>query len=404
MAASVLPFLKGSGLGFRVGRVATQLLSAFSFKFCICRRQIWEEMRAAAERNRQQITGQPPRSRPPSQPPSRPQSPPRSQPASRPASRPQSPPQSRPDSCAPSRPASRPHSPPSLDPVQPHAIPRAAAPRQGLPPRAQPPGPALPSGRACPRELPSGRASPRELSPPAAPADIAAVKHAAVQTQPQQAKHGMPPPVYMAAVPQAGAHAQMPSGQQPLQQPASPAGPEMLHQVEFVVPGTANRGGMIPSHRIADLQRAGQDEGSGGSLEGVSELQPIPKLSPRAAAAEEAEFGEMMQELQEASKLCFSWHLCPPPPFFPSRVWLYICMYTIDTHARTHARTLTHPPTHAPSHSHSHSHTHTYTYTYTYTYTCYKQFWLFTRGSSTGLRRPATHLQSVQMFIYYGNI
>lgn len=66
-----------------------------------------------------------------------------------------------------------------------------------------------------------------------------------------------------------------------------------------MIPGTANRGGMIPSHRIADLQRAGQDEGSGGSLEGVSELQPIPKLSPRAAAVEEAEFGEMMQEMQE---------------------------------------------------------------------------------------------------------
>lgn len=80
----------------------------------------------------------------------------------------------------------------------------------------------------------------------------------------------------------------------------------MLHHVEFVIPGAAEKGGMSPSHRIAELQRAGQDEGSGGSLEGVSELQPIPKLSPRAAAEEEAAFGEMMQEMQEVRKLLSS--------------------------------------------------------------------------------------------------
>ena len=268
---------------------------------CMCRRQIWEEMRAAAERNRQQITGQAPRSgapsrppsRPSSRPPSRPQSPPRSQPASRPASRPHSPPQSRPDSRPASRPASRPHSPPSLDPVQPLAPARAAAPRQGLPPRAQ-------AGHA----LPSGRAPPRDLPPIAAPAETAAVRHAAVQTQTQHSQqtqhgqHGAPALAHLPAAPQAGAGAQLPPEQQPVQ-PSSPAGPELLHQVEFVVPGAAKKDGMIPSHRIADLQRAGQDSGSGGSLEGVSELQPIPKLSPRAAAEEEAEYGQMVEEMQQ---------------------------------------------------------------------------------------------------------
>ena len=274
---------------------------------CMCRRQIWEEMRAAAERNRQQITGQPPRSAPPSrppsrpssQPPSRPQSPPRLQPASRPASRPHSPPRSRPESRPASRPASRPHSPPSLDPVQPLAPPRAVAPRQGLPPRAQP-GHALPSGRAPPRDLP----------PVAAPAETAAVKHAAVQTQTQQtqhSQHGVPALAHLSAAPQPGADAQLPPGQQPLQ-PSSPGGPELLHQVEFVVPGAARKDGMIPSQRIADLQRAGQDIGSGGSLEGVSELQPIPKLSPRAAAEEEAEYGQMVEEMQQVS-VCLSVYL-----------------------------------------------------------------------------------------------
>ena len=81
----------------------------------------------------------------------------------------------------------------------------------------------------------------------------------------------------------------------------------MLHQVEFVIPGAANNGELVPTHRIADLQRAGQDNGSGGSLEGISELQPIPKLSPRAAAEEEAEYGQMVEELQQVCHtLCLS--------------------------------------------------------------------------------------------------
>ena len=255
-------------------------------------------MRAAAERNRQQITGQAPRSRPPSQPPSRPHSPP----GSHPASRPQSPPHVRPDSRPPSRPASRPHSPPSLDPVQPQLAPRAAAARQGLPPRAQ-------HGHA----LPSGRAAPRDLPPSAAPAEIAAVRHAAVQTQTQPAQHAqqaqqgqlnLPAHVRLPAALQPGAASHLPCGQQPLQQPASPGSPEMLHQVEFVIPGAAGKAGLIPSQRVAELQRAGQEEGSGGSLEGVSELQPIPKLSPRAAAEEEAEYGQMVQEMQQVQPDC----------------------------------------------------------------------------------------------------
>ena len=72
-----------------------------------------------------------------------------------------------------------------------------------------------------------------------------------------------------------------------------------------MVPGAAKKDDMMPSHRIADLQRAGQDSGSGGSLEGVSELQPIPKLSPRAAAEEEAEYGQMVEEMQQVS-ICLS--------------------------------------------------------------------------------------------------
>ena len=112
------------------------------------------------------------------------------------------------------------------------------------------------------------------------------------------------PPAHQSAAPQPGADAELPPGQQPLQQLASPAGPELLHHVEFVIPGTAKKDGMIPNHRIADLQRAGQDSGSGGSLEGVSELQPIPKLSPRAAAEEEAEYGQMVEEMQQVCQSC----------------------------------------------------------------------------------------------------
>lgn len=74
----------------------------------------------------------------------------------------------------------------------------------------------------------------------------------------------------------------------------------MLHQVEFVIPArAAGKGGMAPDQRVAELQRAGHEEGSGGSLEGISELQPIPKLSPRAAAEEEADYGQMVEEMQQ---------------------------------------------------------------------------------------------------------
>ncbi len=280
-----------------------------------CRRQIWEEMRAAAERNRQQITGQPPRSRPPSRPSSRPPSPPRSQPASCPASRPQSPPHSRPPSRPASRPTSRPHSPPSLDPIQAVHKPSAAPPRQGLPPRAQP-GPALASGRALVHDQPT-----------AVSAANAVARAAAVQVPAQQGQHAKQPdadqghaPALPSALqqaspqpvrtpvsaPQIGAVSQQPMRQQPLQQPASPGGQEMLHQVEFVIPGAAHRGGLIPSQRVAELQTAGQENGSGGSLEGVSELQPIPRLSPRdgAAADEEAEYGQMVEEMQQVVLHC----------------------------------------------------------------------------------------------------
>ncbi|DBB05985.1 TPA: hypothetical protein ACH3X3_009975 [Trebouxia sp. C0006] len=274
------------------------------------RRQIWEEMRAAAERNRQQITGQPPRSRPPSRPSSRPPSPPRSQPASCPASRPQSPPHSRPPSRPASRPTSRPHSPPSLDPIQAVHKPSAAPSRQGLPPRAQP-GPALASGRALVHDQPT-----------AVSAANAVARAAAVQVPAQQGQHAKQPdadqghaPALPSALqqaspqpvrtpvsaPQIGAVSQQPMRQQPLQQPASPGGQEMLHQVEFVIPGAAHRDGLIPSQKVAELQTAGQENGSGGSLEGVSELQPIPRLSPRdgAAADEEAEYGQMVEEMQQ---------------------------------------------------------------------------------------------------------
>ncbi len=80
----------------------------------------------------------------------------------------------------------------------------------------------------------------------------------------------------------------------------------MLHQVEFVIPGAAHRDGLIPSQRVAELQTAGQENGSGGSLEGVSELQPIPRLSPRdgAAADEEAEYGQMVEEMQQVVLVC----------------------------------------------------------------------------------------------------
>ena len=80
----------------------------------------------------------------------------------------------------------------------------------------------------------------------------------------------------------------------------------MLHQVEFVIPGAAHRDALIPSQRVAQLQTAGQETGSGGSLEGVSELQPIPRLSPRdgAAADEEAEYGQMVEEMQQVLLVC----------------------------------------------------------------------------------------------------
>jgi len=85
----------------------------------------------------------------------------------------------------------------------------------------------------------------------------------------------------------------------------------MLHQVEFVIPGAAHRDGLIPSQRVAELQTAGQDNGSGGSLEGVSELQPILRLSPRdgAAADEEAEYGQMVVEMQQVVLVCLQDHL-----------------------------------------------------------------------------------------------
>ena len=294
------------------------------------RRQIWEEMRAAAERNRQQITGQPPRSRPPSRPTSRPSSPPRSQPASCLAS----PPQSRPASRPASRPTSRPHSPPSLEPFQAAVRPSAAPHRHGLPPRAQP-GPALPSGRVEAPDQPAAT--------PAAHAAAAATARAAVVPMPaqhaNQVQHAVQLPAeqgqaqgqgHVAAVPSAlqqptpshvrtpavAPASQQPLVQQPLQQPPSPGGPEMLHQVEFVLPVMAKDGptpgAPTPGHgknlgpRVAELQTAGgQENGSGGSLEGFSELQPIPKLTPRtnnaAAEEEDAEYGQMVQEMQQVA-------------------------------------------------------------------------------------------------------
>ena len=90
----------------------------------------------------------------------------------------------------------------------------------------------------------------------------------------------------------------------------------MLHQVEFVLPGMA-KGGPTPGAaspgqnnklgpRVAELQTAGgQENGSGGSLEGFSELQPIPKLTPTtnnaAAEEEDAEYGQMVQEMQQVA-------------------------------------------------------------------------------------------------------
>ncbi len=150
----------------------------------------------------------------------------------------------------------------------------------------------------------------------------AAARAAAVQTPAQQGQHAKqgdagqghapvlpsalqqpsPKPVRTpVSAPQIGAASQQLMRQQPLQQPASPGGQEMLHQVEFVIPGAAHRDGLIPSQRVAELQTAGQENGSGGSLEGVSELQPIPRLSPRdgAVADEEAEYGQMVEEMQQ---------------------------------------------------------------------------------------------------------
>ena len=104
-------------------------------------------------------------------------------------------------------------------------------------------------------------------------------------------------------MPQAGAVSQLSVRQQPLRQPASPGGQELLHQVEFVIPGAVPRDGTTP--RIAALQTAGHDNGSGGSMEGVSELQPIPELSPRddaaAADGEEAEYSQMVEEMQQVA-------------------------------------------------------------------------------------------------------
>lgn len=166
--------------------------------------------------------------------------------------------------------------------------------------------------------------SPAKLPAPGQPGVTFLDQHAAVASQPsaaaapfaaaqqaqqaQQAQHAIP------AV-------KMPTAMQPVQQlaaaqqqPASPGGRELTHLVdfmtpeaesvlhhrEFAAPAEARKG--LPMQRIAELQREGQQGGSGGSLEGESEMQPIAAVPAPAAeldSAEEAEYGQMVQELQQ---------------------------------------------------------------------------------------------------------
>ena len=100
------------------------------------------------------------------------------------------------------------------------------------------------------------------------------------------------------------------------QQPASPGGRELTHMIdfmtpeaesvlhhrEFAAPAEARKG--LPTQRVAELQRQGQEGGSGGSLEADSEMQPIGATPAPAAEldnAEAAEYGQMVQELQQVS-------------------------------------------------------------------------------------------------------
>ena len=129
----------------------------------------------------------------------------------------------------------------------------------------------------------------------------------------QQAQHNM---LSVKFLPPAVQQVQQ-SAALPQQQPASPAGRELthvvdfmtpeaesvLHHKEFAAPAAAHRAAPM-AQRIAELQRGGQEEGSGGSLEGESVMQLIPAVQPaEVAAAEEAEYGQMVQELQQVSTL-----------------------------------------------------------------------------------------------------
>lgn len=134
-------------------------------------------------------------------------------------------------------------------------------------------------------------------------------EHAKQAQQPQQAQHAVSAVrVLPAAVQQVQ---QSPGAAQHL--PPSPAGRELthvsdfmtpqaesvLHHREFAAPAAAQRAAPT-AQRVAELQREGQEGGSGGSLEGESEMQPIPVIQSEAANnAEEADYGQMVQELQQ---------------------------------------------------------------------------------------------------------
>lgn len=90
----------------------------------------------------------------------------------------------------------------------------------------------------------------------------------------------------------------------------NPEAESVLHHKEFAAPAaaahsaahTAQHAQHSSAQRIAELQREGQEGGSGGSLEGESVMQPISVMrSAELEAAEEEDYGQMVQELQQVS-------------------------------------------------------------------------------------------------------
>ena len=184
-------------------------------------------------------------------------------------------------------------------------------PHRGTGQRAHSP---LSAPQLCPQPVSTAQPYAADAAVAKADLNMAQQPQHAHQAQPaQQAQHDMPAVKFLPpAVQQVQQSAALPQ-----QQPASPAGRELthvvdfmtpeaesvLHHKEFAAPAAAHRAAPT-AQRIAELQQGGQEEGSGGSLEAESVMQLIPAVQPaEVAAAEEAEYGQMVQELQQVITL-----------------------------------------------------------------------------------------------------